>query len=590
MNKIKSMLTAAALVAAGGGTILAVAGPATAQGSAPPWAPGGVSQDQNAIGGLAFFNSAGNQITSGPIGTAPFAAYAVGLAQTEPPIVDTKATLFAYVPQVGQTPDVWSTDTQIGLSTAFPVASAPAPINATSLPVNTGNASDKSLSTVASQLPNSSTTAGYQNVYEIRLYPSSSDGLSLGYDYADITVNTTTNTWALVFTPDQAGTSTTSTLASSATAVNQGDTVTLTDTIAPSAASGTVQFKNGSTDIGSPVAVSGGVASTTAAITTAGANTITAVYTPTALSGFSGSTSNSVVINATHVIPTTTVALAANPTTGPAFTPVTLTATVSPMADGTVKFFDSGAQIGVAATSGGVATLVYSGFAEGDHPAITASFTPNDPTNSAAATSPAVDFNATAASGPAPDPQSIEADVAPGSLAITTPYTPTHPLNLGTLALDANGSMLSASAPFGDGTLATYGSSGPDGTGSIQIVDTRAGNANWTASALASALTDGGTNSINAQNVGLTNLVASQVAGNAQTPGNIGLTNNAAANPPVAPAAPGSAGLGGSTAHVFADTIAGGDGTIKITGLLTLNAPTSTQAGHYTGTITFTVV
>jgi Fibronectin type III domain len=207
-------MTRVRAVAAGTVSLLAVAavatalwssGAASAVGSPPPWVPGGVSEDQNAIGGLEFFDASGAQVTSGPIGVAPFAAYAVGLSQTEPPIVDTKATLFAYVPQVGQTPDVWSTDEAIGLSTAFPVASAPAPIAGSALPVNTGNASDKSLAAVAGQLPNASTAAGYQDVYEIRLYPSSpGNGLSLGYDYADVTINTTTNTWTLIYTPTAA--------------------------------------------------------------------------------------------------------------------------------------------------------------------------------------------------------------------------------------------------------------------------------------------------------------------------------------------------------------------------------------------------
>src|SRR6185437_11873864 len=108
---------------------------------------------------------------------------------------------------------------------------------------------------------------------------------------------------------------------------NQGDTVTLTDTIAPASA-GTVQFKNGSSNIGTPVTVTGGVATTTALISAAGANSITAVFTPADLSGVTGSTSNTVVINATHVVATSSVALIANPTSGPAFSNVTLTATV----------------------------------------------------------------------------------------------------------------------------------------------------------------------------------------------------------------------------------------------------------------------
>jgi hypothetical protein len=83
----------------------------------------------------------------------------------------------------------------------------------------------------------------------------------------------------------------------------------------------------------------------------------------------------------------------------------------------------------------------------------------------------------------------------------------------------------------------------------------------------------------------LTNLSATPGSG---FTGVVTPTNNPAADPPVAPNAPGSQGLGGTTPHtVF--TVDHGLGLVAVNGTLTLNAPTSTEAGLFTGTITFTV-
>jgi hypothetical protein len=58
-----------------------------------------------------------------------------------------------------------------------------------------------------------------------------------------------------------------------------GTSVTLEATVSPSAA-GSVQFRDGSTDIGSPVTLSGGTASTSTSSLTAGAHTLHAVFIP----------------------------------------------------------------------------------------------------------------------------------------------------------------------------------------------------------------------------------------------------------------------------------------------------------------------
>src|SRR2546421_4034085 len=59
-----------------------------------------------------------------------------------------------------------------------------------------------------------------------------------------------------------------------------GTTVNLTATVAPSTATGTVQFKDGAANIGAPVTVSGGVATTSTSSLTVGTHSLSAVFTP----------------------------------------------------------------------------------------------------------------------------------------------------------------------------------------------------------------------------------------------------------------------------------------------------------------------
>jgi hypothetical protein len=187
------------------------------------------------------------------------------------------------------------------------------------------------------------------------------------------------------------------------------------------------------------------------------------------------------------------------------------------------------------------------------------------------------------ASGSCTDTQNIQGTIPAGTLVISTPYTATAPLDLGTLNLDPTGTYFTGSATFGKGTAQT----------DIFITDTRAGDLPWTAQAQASSLTDGGTNpgsTINGENVGLTNLTEVPVTGNGFNglASNFTTFANPAAAPPVAPTDANLAGLG-NAAHDIAQAKQG-FGSIGLTGTLTLNAPSSTEAGLFKGTITFTVV
>jgi len=149
---------------------------------------------------VKFFNAAGDQITHGSTNDDPFAAFAVGL--TAPRAGDPKATLIAFVPTPGQTPDVWTASEQIGLSTVYPNNSAPSPIKDTALPVNTGGSGDLTLGTISTDIPQSSTATGYANVYELRLYTSAFGlGAAAKYDYTDITIDPAAHTWTQIYTP-----------------------------------------------------------------------------------------------------------------------------------------------------------------------------------------------------------------------------------------------------------------------------------------------------------------------------------------------------------------------------------------------------
>ncbi len=165
---------------------------------------------------------------------------------------------------------------------------------------------------------------------------------------------------------------TTTALTVPSSAVEQ-TSVALTANISPAADGGTVQFKDGGTDIGGPIAVTAGGATLDHTFTTTGSHSITAVYSGTA--GFGGSTAQAqtIEISSSALSTTTTLQVPAAAITG---TAVDLTATVAPSnAVGTVQFKSNGTAIGSPVTvSGGTATLSHSFDAAGAQ-SITADFT-----------------------------------------------------------------------------------------------------------------------------------------------------------------------------------------------------------------------
>ncbi|TQF75216.1 Ig-like domain repeat protein [Rhodococcus spelaei] len=172
--------------------------------------------------------------------------------------------------------------------------------------------------------------------------------------------------WVRVVDP---AVSTTTDLQAPATA-KTGETVTLTANVGPANSVGTVQFKDGATNIGGPVSVSGGVAIRSHIFDTVGPHSITAAFTAGA--GFHDSVSGAKTVDVTADT-TTTLQV---PATAVVNADVDLTATVSPAnAAGQVQFKDGDATLGAPVdVANGTAKLTKKFDAAGTH-SFTAVFT-----------------------------------------------------------------------------------------------------------------------------------------------------------------------------------------------------------------------
>ncbi len=130
--------------------------------------------------------------------------------------------------------------------------------------------------------------------------------------------------------------------------------VTLTAAVSPSAATGTVTFYNGTTNIGN-AAVNAGVASLTTSFAAGGMATLHAVYSGDY--NYLSSTSNSLSMNISGPLVTTTT-LTASANSVAVGGSVTLTANLTPATvTGTVTFYSGSSAIGTANVNAGVVTL-----------------------------------------------------------------------------------------------------------------------------------------------------------------------------------------------------------------------------------------
>jgi hypothetical protein len=348
----------AAVVAVAAALVAGVAGADT-----PPWQQtGNVNNDPNAVGTLAFYDATGTQIFSGSVGAAPFATYVVG--STALRSGDTKAALFAYLPNPNEPAGAW-TGSLLTAGSTYPDGTAPGPL-ASAAPLYHGTASDTTLAEFLAGHPNTSTATGYANVYELRLR-TSGDGRSATptYDAADILVNG--STWQVVY--PQHFTSTTTTLSvTPGSGLHAGATVTLQATVSDATATGTIHFTDGSTALGTDVTLSGGVASKAVKITTAGTHTFHATYLPAAASTFAGSTGSASATFA-KAITTTSAGWPTAPHYGTTFV-VKATVTAAGLTPtGTVTLKEGSKVLKTGTLSGGKATLSLSGttLAVGSH-------------------------------------------------------------------------------------------------------------------------------------------------------------------------------------------------------------------------------
>ncbi|HTW18940.1 MAG TPA: Ig-like domain-containing protein [Mycobacteriales bacterium] len=607
-------VTGVGALALAGGLVLASSGVASAATNVG-WEP-----DSDAIGTITLLDSNGVPITGGSLDAQPFAAYAVASHQGRSGI-DSKGQLYAFTPQVGTNPQTWSGDV-LSAGTYNPAPSGtPADVSGSGLPFVTGGATDFSFNDYISEFPNTLSTAGYVNLYQLRFYTAGTQAPdTTHYDVLDIQVNPSADTWQVVYPsaangnyPDatDATTTTVSTTPSSPdTSTTNPESVTIKASVSAASAVpasytgaiGTVSFFDGSTPVGTPQLVSGNgpyTASVSDSVPNPSSHTFSAKFAPYVGTGLASSNGQT-QFQVGPPVPGTTTDLAVTPGQY-AGDQNNYVATVTYPADtsctGSVTFYDGTTPVaGPISPKPGTpnefdATNTFN--APGSH-SITAVFTPSDLTVCGGSTSTASTFSqdanpngpcSTANGGQCTDVQTITTTVPQGVLIISTPYTAQSPLNLGTMTLDSTGTTFTASH--------TFGGSATDPTQDIFITDTRSGDLPWTAQAEASNLTDGGSNpgsQISGEDVGLTGLTEVPVTGNGFNglASNFTTFANPAASPAVGPTDIGTQGLG-NAAHDIAQAQQG-IGSIGLTGTMTVNAPSSTEAGTFTGTVTFTLV
>jgi hypothetical protein len=619
---LKAALAGVVTAGIAGGGLFALAAPvASAAPTAPPW-----EADANAAppyGNIVFYDANGNEVTSGTSLTAPF-AFAAGTTAADTNA--TKATIGFYNPQPNGTPPVpgtWTGTSESGTTTFSPATSLPTgtPASVVALaptfPVDT-TATANITTWLAANVP--STTAGFANTIQVRLTDSGAAGAGnatgtywetdIGYNTtsAPITVDGTTvpaNGWAELFPFVNVSTTGLATTAVGGHLTQTGTTsITLTATVTPATAAGGVNFYDNGTFL--------------ANVTTPGAGTYTFTYVPavgshsytatfnagdapgdpsgantTSAAIIGGSTSSAAAVSVTPPQTGTTVTLA---TTTPSIAfgaSASLTSTAS-AADsttpaGTVQFLNGTTPItgctAVAINTGGTASTAActtTTLPQGTN-SITAVFTPTSNTY-ATSTSTAVTITVAAPTVCPPgnpnsvctDTQNVQVVVNPGSITITTPYTATNPFVLPPMTLSTDGTFLQSSATFPGGNGNT--------AGSIVVTSTLAPAYPWTVSVAATPLTSGG-NSIPSTGLGLgTGTVAAGFSGT------VTFTAINPLNPNPADAVGTQAGPGLSAAPQTWAHSTPNDGSAQLGGAtLTLLAPTSTPAGTYNGTITFSI-
>lgn len=541
---LSAVLTAALLAGAAG---VALAGPASAVDEGPVLS-----------GGIYWFNQVGpladqspaTQIKSGSGTNRPWATIT-----TENPCPAGTASMAPYIriPQAGVPEDDW---TQVPIGAAATLKDADGRFYTTT----TTGADRLTKTDITAYL----TANGGQGTFPFLEACHDSLGNPLGTFRTEITFTGTSSAnlaWTIV-APDYAGVqeSTTTTVVAGATTIELGDTVTLTATVASAgstAPTGQVEFRAGATVLGTAPLGSDGTAELQTAALPVGTADVVAVYAGDA--GHTTSTSAATQVTVTPVAArTTTTTLAVTPASGNAYQTVTLQASVtasSGQANGTVAFTDGSATLGTATVTGGVVpAFTTNALGAGEHHLV-ATFTGTAPYSGSASSAVTATYDL---QGAAHD-QTVLVDFPVGAITISSPYSPTSPLDLGTAVLDPATSTYSASKAFED----------------ITITDTRSGNPGFTASVVATPFTQG-SQSFSAALAALTGLTAEQVPGNALLSADVTVQDS----------------VGLDTPKVFATYPAGKAlGTTTISGTFGLaGVPSSVQPGQYGATVTLTAI
>lgn len=172
--------------------LVVAAMPLLAAGSAsaatnPPWEP-----DPNSIGSITLYNTAGAVVTGGS-DLSHLADYA--LASSAGDAGATKATLIFAAPDHTKATGRWFTGEASG-STNYPATGAPSSIANSATPDVTLTAADANLAAFM-QTSTPDSTAGYANVYQLRIEDSGPSGVTSAPKYwsLDVQVDPTKGTW-----------------------------------------------------------------------------------------------------------------------------------------------------------------------------------------------------------------------------------------------------------------------------------------------------------------------------------------------------------------------------------------------------------
>jgi hypothetical protein len=222
-----------------------------------------------------------------------------------------------------------------------------------------------------------------------------------------------------------------------------GQQVTFTATINP-AATGTVQFEDGTT-VFATVPISGGSAAYSTSTLASGAHNITAIYSGDATYVGSQSSYFTQTVNA-KATTTTTLISSNNPSS--VGSPIFLTANVAPAsATGSVQFLDGTTVVGTATISGGSAGITVTGLTQGTH-SLTAVYggDATDNGSTSAVVSEAIKLN--------PGLFAIATSLNPSVVGQQVTFTVTiNPAATGTVQIE-DGSTVFATVPISAGSAA----------------------------------------------------------------------------------------------------------------------------------------